>query len=99
MQKSNNKKLPLHHQAIYMVLCQHFLSPPDLFQPVALPSAGTLPFMQSMLCSLDQHGKNASYSEMPQFPNASYVVVKLLLTLFSEVLHLYTIYCVVFIIS
>ncbi len=46
----------------------------DLWRPVALPSAGTLPFMQSLLCDLDQNGHRYGYKAMPSYPNAPYVV-------------------------
>ena len=44
----------------------------ELFRPMGLPSAGFLPFMQTMMCDLS--GKpSANYStDMPIFPNAKY---------------------------
>ncbi len=46
----------------------------DLWRPVALPSAGTLPFVQSLICDLDQKGSRYGYQAMPSYPNATYVI-------------------------
>ena len=41
----------------------------ELYRPMGLPSAGLLPFTQTIVCDLS--GGNSSYStDMPFFPNA-----------------------------
>ena len=51
------------------------LSLSELYRPMGLPSAGLLPFAQTLICDLST--TNSSYSaDMPVFPNAKYVVVR-----------------------
>ncbi len=43
----------------------------ELFRPMALPSAGLLPFAQTLICDLSTNGANNNYSsDMPIFPDA-----------------------------
>ena len=41
-----------------------------LYRAIALPSAGVLPFMQSVVCDLNG-GRSDFASDMPYFPNAT----------------------------
>ena len=41
---------------------------------MALPSAGLLPFMQTLMCDLDG-GDSVDSSDMPSFPNAKLVYI------------------------
>lgn len=59
-----------------------------LFRPMGLPSAGFLPFVQTMMCELS--AKPSQYSsDMPIFPNAKYVTVYVCSYTTHSVSHLY----------
>lgn len=47
-----------------------FSFPPAIYRANALPSAGVLPFMQTMMCDLSG-GREKFLTDMPQYPNAS----------------------------
>lgn len=50
---------------IYLHILEHF-------RPMALPSAGLLPFAQTLICDLSTTNSNFS-ADMPYFPNAKYI--------------------------
>lgn len=45
------------------------------YRALALPSAGTLPFLQTLFCDFGTGKDSGPYSDMPTFPNATYVCV------------------------
>lgn len=44
------------------------------YRAFALPSAGTLPFIQSLFCDFGTKEDTMPFSDMPTFPNATYVL-------------------------
>ena len=42
-----------------------------VFRPYAMPSAGFLPFLQTVMCDLGDDDKGGVVSDLPSFPNAT----------------------------
>ncbi len=48
-----------------------------LYRPFALPSAGTLPFLQTLICERpDNNDGNEQYRDLPRYPGAPWVTSK-----------------------
>jgi len=43
-----------------------------VFRPYAMPSAGFLPFLQTVMCDLGDDDKGGVVSDLPNFPNATW---------------------------
>ena len=55
--------------AFIVTMCDYFYT--AKYRAYALPSAGTLPFLQTLFCDLGGGKDEDPFSDMPTFPNAT----------------------------